>query len=76
MVRPLAAESHERRSRLPSAEGFRISAGWSRSFGENALRRLEDLSSRLVTAPVRLCSPSGCCMREGKPPAALDHQST
>jgi hypothetical protein len=53
LVRLLDASPHERRSRLPRADGRRIAAVWNGPQGEQALRRLEELANRLVTAPVR-----------------------
>ncbi|MFD3421289.1 hypothetical protein [Streptomyces decoyicus] len=53
LVKLLDAAPHERRSRLPRAEGRSIAAAWHGPSGEPALRRLEELANKLVTAPVR-----------------------
>ncbi|MGP9020333.1 hypothetical protein ACT1U9_18270 [Streptomyces sp. BR1] len=62
---------YQRRSRLPRAEGRKIAAQWNGASGEQALRHLEELANRLVTAPVRTAFAKGL-MRHWHGDTAID----
>ncbi|WEB42126.1 hypothetical protein MOV08_24625 [Streptomyces yunnanensis] len=71
MNRLLDAAPHQRRSRLPRAAGRKIAAQWNGKSGEQALRHLEELANRLVTAPVRTAFAKGL-MRHWRGDTAID----
>ena len=71
LVRILDPVPHERRSRLPRAEGRRVAAAWNGPAGEPALRRLEELANKLVTTPVRIAFAKGL-MRHWHGDIAID----
>ena len=71
MNRLLDAAPHQRRSRLPRAAGRRVAAQWHDERGEAALRLLEEVGNRLVTAPVRTAFAKGL-MRHWRGDTALD----
>ncbi|AWZ07126.1 MULTISPECIES: hypothetical protein [unclassified Streptomyces] len=71
MVRLLDPAPHQRRSRLPRADGRKVAALWNGATGEPALRRLEELANRLVTSPVRTAFTKGL-MRHWRGDTAID----
>ncbi|WP_030419663.1 hypothetical protein [Streptomyces sp. NRRL F-5065] len=71
MNRLLDAAPHQRRSRLPRAAGRKVAAQWNGERGQPALRRLEELANRLVTAPVRIAFGKGL-MRHWRGDTAID----
>lgn len=71
MNRLLDAAPHQRRSRLPRAAGLKVAAQWNGEREQPALRRLEELANRLVTAPVRTTFAKGL-MRHWRGDTAMD----
>lgn len=71
MNRLLDAAPHQRRSRLPRAAGLKVAAQWNGERGQQALRGLEELANRLVTAPVRTAFAKGV-MRHWRGDTAID----
>lgn len=71
MNRLLDAAPHQRRSRLPRAAGRKVAAQWNGEHGQPALRRLEELANRLVTAPARIAFAKGL-MRHWRGDTAID----
>ncbi|MBT2398689.1 hypothetical protein [Streptomyces sp. ISL-100] len=71
MNRLLDAAPHQRRSRLSRAAGLKVAAQWNGERGQSALRRVEELANRLVTAPVRTAFAKGL-MRHWRGDTAID----